>query len=218
MKKFLIILTSLCLATLAFWELQHFIPWESTPTTTSTVQVGQIDHSTLPETTQIEFEETTLADSFFNEMIIGSSQFPIASVPPQIAHLDIASAINDYYETQYSDSEKKANLPPLSEEDLTSLQEAITHDNTLSNLSINIDQVSMTLGGETVHIPRLIVQSPYQVANQEVPDNDVQLLTLAMTHLGNRLTMICYYNQENNELLVYHLTNWTNPLFTYSQQ
>lgn len=216
MKKIIIFLASLVLASLAFLGLQHFIPME-TPTPNPTVQIDQSNEQITLEPRQTLLEETSLIDSFFNESIVGESPFPTASVPSQISHLNIADAINDYYVSQYSEVEKEANLSPVSEEDMATLQEAINNDPNLSNLSVKIDQVTMTLGGKTTYIPRLIVESTYQASIQEVPDNDVQLLTLAMTHLGNRLAMICYYDQASNQLFVYHLTNWTNPLFTYTQ-
>lgn len=184
----------------------------------------QINDTTLQSTTESttisETSTTTLKeDSLFGEKLVNESSYPIATIPPKLEGLtaELYDAINTVYIENYSQEQKEINTHKLSNKDLEELQNFI-NDDTLSPLNIQVDQITMVLDSTQVYIPRIIVPITYENAERLIKDNDVSILTQAMTHLGNRLIMIAYYDPQSKVLTAYHLTNWTLPLFTYPNE
>ncbi|NLJ17373.1 hypothetical protein [Globicatella sulfidifaciens] len=173
--------------------------------------------STEVETTSPSEAETTV-DSLFNEAIINNRDYPQANVPEELLNVDIYTAINEYYIANYSEEEKAANQTALTDVELDNLTEALNQKDALNGLDLTVDQVTMNLDDEKVYIPRVIVPVTYENAQRIAEDNDINILSDVMTEIGNRLIMIAYYNPQEKELYVYHLTNWTKPLFTYTQE
>lgn len=171
--------------------------------------------------TSTTFLETTVSESlatttFLNETVLNQSSYPPATLPERLADLAIYEAIDDYYRTNYSQEEKEANLTQVDSQTLVNLETTLQSSETLSSLSIEIDQVTLTLDGQLCYIPRIIIPMPFDRANELVPDHDIDILTESFTALGNRLIMLTYYYPETQQLTLYHLTNWTTPLFSYS--
>lgn len=224
MKKFILLVLTILLAGILYMNFQPNmsntkpINVEQTTTTKedSASQVEVISsESTMQETTiETTAEETTVA-SLFNEEVLNNRDYPLADVPTDLLNVDIYTAINTYYVENYSDEEKVANQTALTDEELTNLATVLNDKETLKGLELTVDQVSMTLADQKVYIPRIIVPVTYENAQRIAADNDINILTEALTEIGNRLIMIAYYNPQNDQLLVYHLTNWTKPLFTY---
>lgn len=163
-------------------------------------------------------EAETTVDSLFNESIINDRDFPQANVPENLLNVDIYTAINEYYIANYSEEEKTANQTALTDVELDNLAEVLNQKDALSGLELTVDQVTMNLDDEKVYIPRVIVPVTYENAQRIAEDHDINILSDVMTEIGNRLIMIAYYNPQEKELYVYHLTNWTKPLFTYTQE
>ncbi|MBF6978455.1 hypothetical protein IU403_04755 [Aerococcaceae bacterium zg-BR22] len=219
MKKLILFVLLLALALVSYLTYQSVTPPVSSPNTTPITTA--VNESTVADVTTMTTEATTqapVAKSLFDEKIIGESDYPTATVPPRLAGMDIYNAINKYYQEHYSQDEKTANQSEISADELQSLQEVLNNHSQLSNLNISVDQVTMTLDGQNVYIPRIIVPMTYAAAQQTLPDNDLTILSESMTQLGNRLIMIAYYDEADKTLTVYHLTNWTNPLFTYKDE
>lgn len=180
----------------------------------------ELVESSVSETT-IAFSDTTVSESlatttFLNETVLNQSSYPPATLPERLNDLAIYDAINDYYRANYSQEEKEANLSQVETETLDTLEAALRASETLSPLSIEVDQVTLTLDGQTCYIPRIIVPMPFDRATEIVPDHEIDILTETFTTLGNRLIMLTYYYPETQQLTLYHLTNWTTPLFSYS--
>lgn len=176
------------------------------------------DNQAESETTIASTEVETTVDSLFNEAIINNRDYPQANVPEELLNVDIYTAINEYYIANYSEEEKAANQTALTDVELDNLTEALNQKDALNGLDLTVDQVTMNLDDEKVYIPRVIVPVTYENAQRIAEDNDINILSDVMTEIGNRLIMIAYYNPQEKELYVYHLTNWTKPLFTYTQE
>lgn len=152
----------------------------------------------------------------FDESIVGDSEYPASTIPSDINKSDLKSAIDDYYASQYTNQEKENGQSRIAEENLDAIETALANNTSLSELSASVDQIQMKLADDTVYVARIIVPMTYTQANNIYDDNDIELLTVALTELGNRLVMISYYDESTQELTPYHLTNSTKPLFTYS--
>ncbi|MBK0348501.1 hypothetical protein JDW15_07605 [Aerococcaceae bacterium zg-ZJ1578] len=223
MKKFILFVLILALAFTSYLTLQSVKPLNklSSNTTTTLSNETTLDTTTTAITTESVTETTTVAPTvatLFGEKVIGQSDYPTAAIPSRLDGMDIYPAINQYYQENYSHDEKAANQQEVSANDIQELQDILNANEQLSSLHLTVDQVTMELDNQTVYIPRIIVPMTYTDAQQTLPDNDVTILTESMTQLGNRLIMIAYYDTNANTLTVYHLTNWTTPLFTYSDQ
>ena len=227
MKKLILLLLTVILAGVLYI---NFIPQSSNSnvmkeeqTTLSDNNNGSqleivSDKQTEAEATIASTEAETTVDSLFNESIINDRDFPQANVPENLLNVDIYTAINEYYIANYSEEEKTANQTALTDVELDNLAEVLNQKDALSGLELTVDQVTMNLDDEKVYIPRVIVPVTYENAQRIAEDNDINILSDVMTEIGNRLIMIAYYNPQEKELYVYHLTNWTKPLFTYTQE
>lgn len=234
MKKIILLVLSIVLVSLLYLSIKPYFnqPSQNTMSQTTTLLTNEEDstikqevkaaeqssqETQTSEITTITEVETTV-DSLFNEALVDPSSYPIASVPENLLHVDIYSAINSYYTESYSSEEQTANLVALTKTELENLSTVLNSEDTLNGLDLTVDQVSMTLNNQLLYVPRVIVPVTYENAQRIAKDNDISILTEAMTEIGNRLIMIAYYNPQEDELLVYHLTNWTNPLFTYPNE
>lgn len=226
MKKFILLLLTVVLAGILYINFKpqssnsNEIKEEQTTlsenTNGSQVEIVSNDQKESEATTEAAESETTV-DTLFNESIVNDRDFPQADVPEDLLTVDIYSAINEYYNENYTDEEKAANQTALTDVELDNLAEVLTDKDTLNGLELTVDQVTMNLNDEKVYIPRIIVPVTYENAQRIAEDNDINILTEAMTEIGNRLIMIAYYNPQDEQLYVYHLTNWTKPLFTYTK-
>lgn len=227
MKKLILLLLTVILAGVLYI---NFIPQsfnsnkmkEEQTTLSDNTNGSQVeivtDNQAESETTIASTEVETTVDSLFNEAIINNRDYPQANVPEELLNVDIYTAINEYYIANYSEEEKAANQTALTDVELDNLTEALNQKDALNGLDLTVDQVTMNLDDEKVYIPRVIVPVTYENAQRIAEDNDINILSDVMTEIGNRLIMIAYYNPQEKELYVYHLTNWTKPLFTYTQE
>lgn len=220
MKKLSLIILSLLLLILLFINIKQFFPQTNSslsdkiePTTTL---VEQTTSETSTETTRL-LEETTLEAALFNEEVL-EGNYPSSSRPEVLSSLNVLPAIEEYFIANYSQEDIDAASAPLANQDKANLLQVIQEDPKLAGLEVDIDSVALELGGEQLIVPRIIVLQTYQQAEATVPGQDAILLTHAMTHLGNRLVMISYYDPATQVLTTYHLTNWTSPLFSMPSQ
>lgn len=218
MKKLILLLLTVILAGVLYI---NFIPQSSNSNVMKEEQTTLSDNNNGSQVEIVSDKQTeaeTTVDSLFNESIINDRDFPQANVPENLLNVDIYTAINEYYIANYSEEEKTANQTALTDVELDNLAEVLNQKDALSGLELTVDQVTMNLDDEKVYIPRVIVPVTYENAQRIAEDNDINILSDVMTEIGNRLIMIAYYNPQEKELYVYHLTNWTKPLFTYTQE
>lgn len=161
---------------------------------------------------------TTEQPSLFHETLGENAQYPVATTPAELTDVDLFTAMNDYYQANYTTEEQQANQAIFTEQAINSLQSSLNTLNILPQMTIDVDVVTMTLNNATTYIPRIIIPTTYQNAQSITPENDIKILNETLTQIGNRLIMITYYDANNDSLMVYHLTNWTKPLFTYATQ
>lgn len=222
MKKLILFILSLILLVLLYLNFKQYLPasitgllGQNNEITTTTEMVTTTEETTIEATTTLSVEEVANL-SLFNEEVPADSKYGHSNVPEQLVGKDLYSAIDAYYTESYSNDEKQANQTAVSEEDLQSLENILKSIEGLESVDFTVDQVTMTLDNQTVYVPRIIFPMSYENADRILKENDLKVLTEAMTQLGNRLVMVAYYQPETKTLTVYHLTNWTNPLFTYS--
>ncbi|UUX32973.1 hypothetical protein [Fundicoccus culcitae] len=163
-----------------------------------------------------ETEEVVESGPLFDESVLGDSDFPPSSIPNDVNKADLQTAMDEYYATQYTAQEKTNTQSRISDEQLTAIQTTIDNNEALAPLNASVDQIQMSLDNDTVYVARIIVPLTYTQANNTAENNDIDFLTIALTELGNRLVMITYYNENSQELIPYHLTNSTKPIFTYT--
>lgn len=154
--------------------------------------------------------------SLFDESIIGDSTYPKVSAPLAFSQEEIMAAITEYYQANYSESEKAANRSQIPTKTLEEIQAYLNNDETVKALNATVRQISVKLGNDTVYIAQVIVPMSFKKATQQLPENDFLLLNNTLAHLDNRLVMIAYYDETTQMLLPVHLTNNNNPLFYFN--
>lgn len=183
---------------------------EQTSEESSSVLVEtETEHVTVTE----ENEETQTTQSLFNEEIIGQSDYPVSTSPDNIDPSELMAAIEEYYATNFSEDEKFANTPQVSDGAITSMAAIINSNDGLAQLDVSVDQISIELNGQKIYIPRIIVPMTYSESVKLVDENDVALFNSAITEVGNRLVMIAYYNPATESVTPMHLMNLNHSLF-----
>lgn len=159
-----------------------------------------------------------IVSGVFNEITYGkaSDKYPASSLDMDLDTASLLQAVDDYYTQEYSPEEKAINQEPIDSQDLNLVKKVLENNEIIQDLDAKIDQVEMTLAGETAYVARIVVPYSYAQAQSIVDRNDYILMNESLAQLGNRLVMIAYYDQDNNTLVPYHLTNRTKPLFTYN--
>lgn len=228
MKKLILGLLCLLMVGLIYLNLKQFFPQTNSslvdrlPASLQTTETSQESTTTLAPTNQVTqtsqvspaaSNQDTAPNALFHEQVIDSN-YPPASLPEGIGDLDLFAAMETYYQEAFSEDEKAASQAAFDDTAISQLETALAEDPDLSRLPLAIDKVQLTLAGQVVNVPRIIVLVSYEQAEDQVADNDVALLNQAMTYLGNRLVMIGYMDADSDKLTVFHFTNWTNPLFS----
>lgn len=153
-------------------------------------------------------------DNVFDESVIGQDRYPNTMLPDNIPINDLREAIDEYYVAALPDETKALNFEKVSPESLEQLQNYFSGNEVFSPLDITVDQIEMTLGGQTNYVARIVINMTYDEAEQLMEDNDILVLNEAMAQLENRLVLVTYYDKEANTLLPYHLTNSNYSLFS----
>lgn len=159
----------------------------------------------------------TAIQGFLNEKLIDNSSYPLLTIPAGVPQ-NINQAMQEYYQQNLSQSDKDANQTALKPSQIDKLDQIIKSDNSLEQLDISIDQVTLDLGNGKAYVPRIIVPMAYQKANQIAKDNDTRLINHALTVLDNRLVLIAYYDTNKAQLIPMHLVNASHSIFFYQDQ
>lgn len=222
MKKII----SLTLASILLSGCQVFDYFKDQPPTTTSQEPSSIPSNQqspldLTSTSQEATQERPITESsiqpnerFLDEKVVGQSDYPPLSFPAQTP-ADINEAMATYYQANFSQTEQTASSQQIDEAELDQVLEAIKRDPELNKLNVAIDQVTMTLNGNKIFLPRIIVPSSYQVAEETVKENDTRLLNQALTLLGNRLVLLAYYDETSDQVVPMHLVNSTKSIFYF---
>lgn len=170
-----------------------------------------------PETSsQVQTTEDAPKDTKgfpFNEKRKENSQYPKASLDADISLSELKEAMDEYYQSKYSDEEKKLAKQTIPNKDLESLQKSFKENDSLKKLKATVEPVEIEIAGETLKVARIVIPFTYKEAKQIKDNNDILVLNEALAQLGNHLIMVAYYNNETQILTPMHLTNSLNPLF-----
>lgn len=149
----------------------------------------------------------------FNEIRKENSQFPKASLDADISLTELKIAMDDYYQTKYSEEEKRLAKQNIPSKDLESLQKSFEENDSLKKLKATVEPVEIEIAGENLKVARIIIPFTYKEAKRIKDNNDILILNEALAQLGNHLIMVAYYNEKDQILTPMHLTNSLNPLF-----
>lgn len=174
--------------------------------------------SVVAESASSESVASTEIIALFDETFKESSTFPKTSVPLSFTKEEMMQAIVAYYQENYIGGDREANLSPIPAETLQDIETFLKEDEALKALNAKVREIQFKLGEDDVYVAQIIVPMKQEMAEQQVADNAIHLLNGTFTHLGNRLVMISYYDQETKVLLPAFLTNRTHPLFTYIEE
>lgn len=155
--------------------------------------------------------------TIFNEIISKDSSFPQASLNINVSTSDLHEAMEQYYRHEYSNQEKKISQEKISKDELQTFYDQVMLNKSLAPLDIHVDTMTMTLDGDTLEIPRILISLPEVKAKTFVPDHDIMVLNEAMTVFGNRIIMVGYLDEKENTVVPLHLSNNTKSIF-YNKQ
>lgn len=225
MKKYLLIMTVFILSGCSYFNQEPeslTTNVESQQTSNSEVtDTGNNTEEISPETNQENSElavDNSTFDNVFDESIVGQDRYPHTMLPNDIPIADLRTAIDEYYAAALTEEDKALNFEKVDPETLETLQTYFSENEIFSQLDITVDQVEMTLDGQTNFIARIVIDMPYDDAEQLIEDNDILVLNESMAQLENRLVLVAYHDEEAEELLPYHLTNSTHSLFSLRQR
>lgn len=180
-----------------------------------TISSALVETETERVTVIEENETTNDKASLFNEEVIGQSDYPVSSPPADVVVAELMLAIEDYYANNFSEDEKFANTPQITDAAITNITDLINSNEALAELDVTVDQVTLELNGQSLYVPRIIVPMTYSESIRLAAENDVALFNSAITEVGNRLVMIAYYNTATDTLTPMHLMNLSHSLFYY---
>lgn len=187
---------------------------EETSMETSETETQERTAEELQSIIESEEKERT---GVFNEEELDETDYPKSSLNFQAlngTYSDLDKAINDYYEAELTKEEQDKNSKEVPKADLDSLQKSLDKNELLAPLEAKVDQVMIELGGKTNYITRVVVPMTYEDSTQIKADNDILLLNEALSHVGNRLILVEYYNPDTGVLIPMHLANSSNSLFS----
>ena len=211
MKKYILSILSLVLLSGCQFITDDEVAEVNSDEASSTLVETETERVTVIEENEVISDN----DSLFNEEIIGQSDYPVSSRPADIVAAELMAAIEDYYANNFSEDEKFANTPQITDAAITNITDLINSNEGLAELDVTVDQVALELNGQTVYVPRIIVPMPYSESIRLVAENDVALFNSAITEVGNRLVMIAYYDTATATLTPMHLMNLSHSLFYY---
>ena len=189
---------------------------------TKTSQSTSNNNSNTEQSSQIESIEeikSTAKDikgAPFQEEIPENSPYPIAQLDEGVSISELRQAYTQYYKENYQGKDKEINLDEIVPRELERLQRSFDEDDRFKALDISVEQVTMTIDTDQVHVARVIVPMTYKEAESELKNNDIAILNETLSNIGDRLVMIAYYDESTNTLTPMHLTNSLKPLF-YNQ-
>lgn len=163
------------------------------------------------------YPENDTFNNVFNESVVGQDRYPETSLPDSIPISELRIAIDEFYETVLSEEDKQLNYEKVDGETLQTLQQTFTNNEIYEPLNITVDQVEIELGGQVNYVARVVIGMNYEEAEALVNENDILVLNEALAQLENRIVLVTYYDEANNTLLPYHLTNTTNSLFSLGE-
>lgn len=152
----------------------------------------------------------------FNEVELTPTDLPqsrLSMETLQSSYQDLHQAMNDYFLQELSEAEKAANTHPIPEEDLATLERSLASNDVLAPLQVQVDQVTIPLGGQTNYVTRLVVPMPYEKAERTLADHDILLLNEALALVGDRLTLLAHWDPQGNSLTPMHLANSSHAIF-----
>lgn len=211
MKRYYTLLAAVLLGGCNLLQKDQPAPTESISSSVSSSQ----ESATTSESSSSSSVEPTVI-SLFDESISGDMQYPKVSAPLTFSQEELMTAITEYYQSNYSASEKEANYSEIPADTLQEIQTYLQEDESIKSLNATVRQISFNLGEDKVYVAQVIVPMSFEKANQMLPENDFLLLNNVLAHLGNRLVMVAYYDETTQMLLPVHLTNNNNPLFYFS--
>ncbi|WP_124058309.1 hypothetical protein [Vaginisenegalia massiliensis] len=220
-KKITLFIVSLIALSGLLWLYLHPTSLNLAPKNPKEAQSNQMSlHSTTQEVTTLDqaakqklAEENAHTPLFKEEKVMGQSEYGLSSTPASLSLADIQAALDQYYTDKFSPEEKKNSQTPLDQQILADLQTSLDQDAALSGLGAKVDQIEMKLGQDNIYVPRIVVPSTYRQANQIDQDNDIHLMNAVLTEVGNRLVLLCYYNEDNKQVIPYNLSSGSTPLF-----
>lgn len=195
---------------------------QQTPTSNSDESQPAVDTSHLAQGGNLvgpnELPENRIG--VFNEKAISSNyDYPASTLGWEVSYDDLDEAIDDYYVHEFDDDEKEFNQTPINPEDLSTLQNTLDNNDILQSLQATVDQVEITLGGETNYVARVVVPMTYQEAENTQAKNDILLLNESLAHLGGqRIILLEYYNKDEGIVTPIHLTNNSRAIFFNQNQ
>lgn len=153
-------------------------------------------------------------DNVFGEDVVGTDNYPNTMLPDSIPIEDLRTAVNEYYQTAIPEEEKTNYDEPIESSLLDNLQETLDENDIFEPLDASIDQATIELEGIPIYIARVVVNMSYEEAEDLKSNQDILLLNEALAQVGNRIVMVCYYDEETDTLLPYHLNTPTHSLFS----
>lgn len=184
---------------------------------TNPVEEPRLESVESTESTQEEKTDVAPNSDFnnvFGEEVLGADRYPATSLTDDIPISELRHAISVYYDTNLTTEQKVANHEKIDGDLLNELQIIINEQEDFEDLNVTIDQIQVTFDDKTNYVLRMVVGYPYEEAQTILADNDLALINEALTHIGNRLVMLAYYDQETDTLIPYHLNNSTHSLFS----
>ena len=149
-----------------------------------------------------------------NEQLEEQASYPYLTLDQDKTVIqDLNQAMNKYYEEELSDQEKSASQEELVPENLEKILTIVNKESDLSQLNLAIDQVTMTVAGDEVQVPRLILPQSYRYCENLANNHDARLINHALSVLGNRLIVIAYYDPASEELVPLHLVCNTHSIY-----
>lgn len=187
----------------------------ASPEEASAPTVSQTNHTDQEVSSQGD-RPSDAGQPIFNETVTqGDNPWPQASIPDDLSTAELQAEITKFYETNYSDADRSKNQQPVADSDLAALQSVYDGNETFQGLQAQVDQVQLEIGGDDLYVVRVVVPMTYDQAEAIKEKQDITLLNEALSQVDNHLVLLAYYDEAADQLIPYHLTNNTDPLFTY---
>lgn len=150
----------------------------------------------------------------FNEEALTPSDLPKSSLNEDLSYAELDAAIDDYYAHELTDQEKDLNHQEIDSDAIKDLQYAFDNNSTYKDLSIQVDQVKITMDGQSNYVLRLVSSLSYQEAEAKKEGSDLLMLNEAFAQVDpKRIVLLEYFDQDAGRVTPIHLSNSTNAIF-----